>query len=485
MSTQDLIDELIAYIDSAVARNSVSNRQVATVLDFLNTRLKSVSTDDLSELFLSKTSPDLTSFLIKFLGGVEFGSFVPGLSGTGGAVDSLGNGTLQSLTVRGALSVAEYVINRISVVGSEFYFTEGVTVDSTSQRGDGSWLIHVRKDYPTQQLDVHQGDILRGICNDLLNSGSIFSSFVRVEFVNSQNFTIVVSVYDDDDVPDGVNHFPVSNMAYRRWGHVSDPTRQSCVYISSLEKRIVFLDGVNSPILTDDENGSNYAAFFGLPFADASGTGHALYALRGVPFNPGQVYLYVRGIYAQSFHSITYNGAPVRTVRDRGEWSLSVAQSDCPYFYNNSIQDAVYHLGCKWLCLSDGTLEEPAWNSLDWALVEGLSGLSMSFESSGGSSFYAGAVNTYVTPHVYVGDNDISDDIDDGDYVWTRYSEGRQSSESDDAWNAAHVSGGRILHITNTDMPVTWSRSHRVIFTCTAALLIGGEDIDLSNSVTI
>ena len=36
MSTQqDLIDQLIDYIDKAILKNSVSNRHVATVLSFL------------------------------------------------------------------------------------------------------------------------------------------------------------------------------------------------------------------------------------------------------------------------------------------------------------------------------------------------------------------------------------------------------------------------------------------------------------------
>jgi len=42
MSTQETIDQLIEYIDQAVARASVSNRQVAAVLDFLNQKLKSL-----------------------------------------------------------------------------------------------------------------------------------------------------------------------------------------------------------------------------------------------------------------------------------------------------------------------------------------------------------------------------------------------------------------------------------------------------------
>ena len=39
---QQLIDELIDYIDKAVLKNSVSNRHVAEVLDWLNEGLKNI-----------------------------------------------------------------------------------------------------------------------------------------------------------------------------------------------------------------------------------------------------------------------------------------------------------------------------------------------------------------------------------------------------------------------------------------------------------
>lgn len=45
MSLQETIDDLIVYIDTAIADRSISNQQVATVLDYLNTRLKSLAAD--------------------------------------------------------------------------------------------------------------------------------------------------------------------------------------------------------------------------------------------------------------------------------------------------------------------------------------------------------------------------------------------------------------------------------------------------------
>ncbi len=46
-TNQEVIDNLIDYIDKAILKNSVSNRQVAAVLAFLNESLKQLPTLDL------------------------------------------------------------------------------------------------------------------------------------------------------------------------------------------------------------------------------------------------------------------------------------------------------------------------------------------------------------------------------------------------------------------------------------------------------
>ena len=71
---QQVIDELIDYIDKAVLKHSVSNRHVAEVLYWLNEGLKKVSTDGLKDIFISKKQIDETNFLLRLLGGVEFSS---------------------------------------------------------------------------------------------------------------------------------------------------------------------------------------------------------------------------------------------------------------------------------------------------------------------------------------------------------------------------------------------------------------------------
>ena len=55
---QQVIDELIDYIDKAVLKHSVSNRHVAEVLSWLNEELKKINTEALKKMFLSKNQRD-------------------------------------------------------------------------------------------------------------------------------------------------------------------------------------------------------------------------------------------------------------------------------------------------------------------------------------------------------------------------------------------------------------------------------------------
>ena len=87
------------------------------------------------------------------------------------------------------------------------------------------------------------------------------------------------------------------------------------------------------------------------------------------------------------------------------------------------------------------------------------------------------------TPVVYWGYNDISADVLPGDWSWTRDS--GQVTE-DNAWSVAHANNGRVLHLTNEDMPSNWGTTRKVKFTCTAyvrevpvGVLISKTSIDI------
>lgn len=58
------------------------------------------------KIFLRKDQSDGTSFLLKLLGGAEFGVFASGISGAN--IDAQGAAELLSLVLRGALTIGEY-----------------------------------------------------------------------------------------------------------------------------------------------------------------------------------------------------------------------------------------------------------------------------------------------------------------------------------------------------------------------------------------
>ena len=504
--TQSYIDQLIQVINDAVEAGSVTNVMVATVMDYLNSRDKALAQEVANRL--SRVSPDTALGKIIFSDGAEFGHFVRSMSaGMGGAIDSRGNAQLESLEVRSYLKVLELIINKISVVGSEYYFTEGHTIEEVTEESNGTYTLRFKKNHENDIVEFQPFDVLKGIVNDLAQGGgTYYTAWFRVNSVNQASFTANVYLYPDAQVPAAHNFPPCEMMACKRWGnalganernHELYPafivpqgdgyinTRQSCIYISSLEKRIVFLDGVTQPILVDGDDGSNYAAFFGLPIS--------IYALRNVNLNPHQPYLYCRGLFVQDLQQITYNGIPKRGLTVRGAWNLDTALND-PYDFSQFNQDVVFHLGCMWGCKLSGTITEPRFNSTHWELLEGLQELKMDFVSSRGSIFYARSVDTQVTPIIYMGGMDISADQPETvgyaavviSWVWTRYGEGRTDEGAADAgWNTAHVNNGRVLHITNADMPVQWSRANKAIFTCTAYIRVGDEIEEISNQVTV
>ncbi len=152
----------------------------------------------------------------------------------------------------------------------------------------------------------------------------------------------------------------------------------------------------------------------------------------------------------------------VSKIRDNGLWQEGVV------YYNNKWNgtDDVWHLGCRWRCFSSSTTAVPSWSSDEWSMVEGRSDVRMEFDSSNGLAFFAGAVDTVITPVVFIGNNNVSADIVQEQWNWKRES-GYEASDT--VWNAKHK-GVRLLHLSteNKDMGLHWSKSSPVRFICTA-----------------
>ena len=70
----------------------------------------------------------------------------------------------------------------------------------------------------------------------------------------------------------------------------------------------------------------------------------------------------------QDLIRIDWKGKPIREVRDRGLWSLETAQSEDYYRITDTLQDEVWHIGVKYRCMFDNTIEEPGTGSA-WEVI--------------------------------------------------------------------------------------------------------------------
>ena len=420
--------------------------------------------------YIHKDRSDFTEFLLKLLGGAEIGETIDSLTAGKGILLKDGRVQADTLEARFALIVQEVIFNRQSAMESDYFFSEAGTIESVELLEDGTYRLPLRKQWENDFTALSENDVIYGIVNNLASGGGdYYTSWLRVLNVNTVANTITAVMFPDDEVPGGKNYPPEPLMILSHRGNPVNEDRQGYWYISSREKCICMLDGVTKPIL--EEN--NYAIIIGKL--------KQLSLFDNLPINYRHSYIYCRGIAIQDLLRVDYQGTPVRSENNRGPWSAEDAVNN-PYQSTQEVYDTVYHVGCKWMCLVTGTTQAPKWNATDWAQIEGNSELTLEFSSSNGYSFFAGRVNTDITPIVYWGYNDISLDVLAGDWSWTRDS--GQVTE-DNAWSVVHANNGRILHLTNEDMPSNWGATRKVKFTCTAYVRDGAESINIENSIVV
>lgn len=319
------------------------------------------------------------------------------LNGTSWGIFPSGRMQLNTLEVRTSLKVLELIFNRLTATESDYVFTEAGTIEEILSHNGDEYVLQIEKRNDSDFHAFRCGDILRGVYNDLANlgGGQFYTSWMRVTAIDTsipegetvRNNTITVVIYpgmsgDDPVVPGGVNYPPRKLMVLQRWGNVVEPnaqshanpdyasfivlnpdgetyrnTRQACWYLSSIEKRIAMLDGVDAPILRE----SNYTAFFGLPYNLSTFKGHTM--------NPTQPYLYVRGAFLQDIHYIDYQGNIIRQERNRGVWTQENATND-PYVRNDSTFDTCYYNNRKWqVVVPQARALPPSADNSDWLML--------------------------------------------------------------------------------------------------------------------
>lgn len=233
------------------------------------------------EYFLSKIDPDTAQKLIKFLEGVEFGNFIPGINGQGGMINGNGDGELQSLILHKFLEVPELRYNRVSIeVGNKWRAPGGgivlKCVPDKDQDGNllmsGTITLHL-EDGEIGQIAVD--DICMGIFHNemTLNSNSpvdfddslgnfrfagFFTAYFRVtEILEMGHNSVFRYVLRAQSANWAYSFHPCEAMHFVAYGNFTDKNRQTSRYSTRTYER--YLKDVNDWEFT----AGNIAAQFG------------------------------------------------------------------------------------------------------------------------------------------------------------------------------------------------------------------------------
>lgn len=482
-----VILEIITKDDTTIPTDSNVFSAIRTLNEIYRSK------EELKKIFLRRDQVDSTNFLLKFLGGAEFGKFIDSMiAGKGAGIFPDGRGQFERLEVRGSMTVMDLIINQIQGMESDYSFAEIGKISYVEDLGDSTYRLIIEK---RTDFDFHQfqdNDVCFSIINTLLTGGSdYYTSWMRILTTNVQENSITVSLYPDSEVPGGTNYPPVAGYNLTRRGNSTLPEaggfneRAQSWMLSSREGRIMFLANVYKPILED----YNYALTIGkLP---------DIKALEKLPVTTNDVGIVAQTVIAEKIYQYDYNGDVVPNKVDRGAWSLATAQGSSPYrmvthesqtptgsTYTLLEQHTVYHLGCKWGCLIDKTQLEPKWNSPAWEMLEGDKNYGMEFVSSRGWQFFRGQVNTDITACITYSGMDITDDVmalEGLEVEWLRDS---GNIPSDNTWKPTHIDELNTLRLTNDDMPPEWGYKVRtVMFICRIFIPVGGETQKIENYV--
>lgn len=425
--------------------------------------------------------------LISFKKGATFGEFIQGmLFGTGGRIDELGNAEFESITSRSSIIAKELIVNRQTAMESNFVFTESGMVETVTEipaaeGGNVTYDLKLQKRWDNDFTAFKENDVILASINTLTENGKYYDMWLRVLSVNTVTNTITVVCYPDDEVPSKKNYPPCELARLIRWGNAVDEDRQSCWYISSSEGLLVWLDHVTKPIIDK----TNYSLAMGkLPDALS-------FLFQDFPTaNKRDGAFYAKWMMAASFQQIDYQGNPIYTTRDRGVWSLAVAQGDNPYRNGDRTIDTVYYLGCKWQCLEDKTTKPPTYSSTAWAFVEGNPYFTLEMLSSKLWNFRLndlmatnadGSWKVFTTLSVVgrIYNQDVTDSMTN--VVWTRDS---GDPTADNKWALSHANIGLSIDLTYEDLGGAAFKIGSVTFRCDAEIKDGetmhSEDVSVS-----
>ncbi len=501
----DLLREVITEVDG----------EETTVYEKVREKVKAGYADlahDLDEespiftKFLSRISDDIAEGIITFNEGlialglavfrddVHFGTFVKSLyAGTGAGIDPQGNAEFESVRVRTYFEAVELIINRLSAIEGDQLLTESDQIVSVEDLGDGQYRLHLREKWEGYFTAQAVNNVIKGIINNLGaaalgmttpgTTAKMYTSWMRVNAVDTAANTIDVSLYADDQTPAGQNFPPCELMNIARWGNQTDTRRQSCIYLSSTEGRIVKLTGVTKPIIDPANYGMTIGTLPDFVRAMVDDEGHPL------PVKDGLDYMYIPGIIAMDVIRVNHwTGLPIPNYVDRGEWS------DTADYYCNAINpltgdyevSEVWYKGCKYRCCLTGTHSAPSVTNTDWAFLEGNPDFTVEFNDTD-VLFDPDRFDLTLTIIAKFRNQDITANIPDANVTWTRYSEdadGVERVQSDLAWNARRGNSGKSIHLTTEDMDFNGYVPKKVRITATVILTDeNGNEVDADRAV--
>ena len=440
---------------------------------------------------LRKDQSDGTNFLLKF------GEFIDSMiAGKGAGIFPDGRGQFSRLEVRDALVVMRLIINEIQTMAGDYAFSDAGCIEKVDDLGESTYKLWMEKRTEFDVTNFVENDVMYSIVNNLLTGGTdYYTSWFRCLTKNVNDNTLTVVLYPDSEVPGGKNYPPVAGYNVTRRGNSVLPDtgevneRAQSWLLSSREGRIMFLANVYKPILED----YNYAISIG-KFPNIA-------ALDKLPVTTEDVGVMAKTIVCERLYQYDYNGDVISNKVDRGEWSLSVAQSEQPYrfiqnekiypdgqhTYTELEQHTVYHYGCKWGCLVDKTQDEPVWNSPSWVLLEGDKNYHLDFESSNGWQFFLSQVNTDVTAVVSYGNRDITNVLMATTGVEVEWLRNTGNVPADNSWKPTYVDGQKhVIRLTNEDMGSGWGYEYRKIsFICRVFIPVGEDFEKVENSINI
>jgi hypothetical protein len=413
------------------------------------------------------------------------GEFVKSLwAGKGAGIDKDGNAEVESIRVRSYAEIMELIVNRLSAIEGDQLLTEADTIESVTADEDGTYTLKLKSKWEGYFTAQAENNVLKGIMNTLAKgSGDYHTAWFRVNSVNTANNSINVSMYPDNETPAGKNFPPEEMMKIARWGNQTDTTRQSCLYLSSTEGRIVKLVNVTKPIIDKENYGATLGSLPDFVRTLTDDNGNLL------PIREGLDYLYAPGIVTMDIIRLNkWTLKRIPTYVDRGKWKDGekyYCEAENPATGEYETSD-VWYYGCKWRCCKNLTTTAPSWNNTDWAMVEGNPDFSVDFAEAE-SIVDPDKINVPLTLVAKLYNMDVTDDIKASDVEWTRYSEdasGNERTALDNAWSLKHADSGKSIVLTKDDMDMGAYMPKVIRFTATATLRDGEGNAAAKNSVT-